>query len=120
MSPIEATISIYAYSIVMLVLSGLLFMWSLGKRPRNYKKELNVIKKKNEFLLKELSKSMRLNKQLERDCENQGVFYRRVRKKYRELRASCTELLFPRDRYLSTHEGNLRNLNEVYVRQTRQ
>lgn len=120
MSPIEQTLWVVAYSLVMLVLSGLLFMWSLGKRPKNYKKELVALKKENDVLAEELSNSLKNTKRFHRENEDFRFYYGRMSKKYNELRASCRELLYPRNRYLSTHEGNLRNLNEVYVEQIRQ
>ena len=119
MSPLEQNLWVIAYSIVMLILSGILFMWSLGKRPKNYKKEFVALKKENDFLSEELSKSVKNAKRFHRENEDFIFYYGRMSEKYNELRESCRELLYPRNRYLSTHEGNIRNLREVYVRQER-
>ena len=119
MSPLEQTLWVIAYSIVMLVLSGILFMWSLGKRPKNYKKQFEALKKENDFLSEELSKSVKNAKRFHRENEDFRFYYGRMSEKYNELRESCRELLYPRNRYLSTLEGNIRNLHEVYVRQER-
>mgnify|MGYP001243800785 CR=1 FL=1 len=117
----ELLSSVFWFIVIMGGAVGALFfpiMYLIS--PFLLKKEVKRLKALNEALEKELATSLEKNKGFEIENEDLGVYLIRYRKKYNELRASCRELLYPRNRYLSTHEGNLRNLNEVYVEQIRQ
>ena len=115
----ELLSSVFWFIVIMGGAVGVLFfpiMYLIS--PFLLKKEIKRLKALNETLEKELATSLEKNKGFEVENEELGVCLNRYRKKYNELRASCRELLYPRNRYLSTHEGNLRNLNAVYVEQT--
>ena len=117
----ELLSSVFWFIVIMGGAVGVLFfpmMYLIS--PFLLKKEIKSLKALNEALEKELKSSLEKNKRFQMEIENLEVFYNRIRKKYEELSASCRELLYPRNRYLSTHEGNLRNLNEVYLEQRRQ
>lgn len=116
----ELLSSVFWFIVIMGGAVGVLFfpiMYLIS--PFLLKKEIKRLKALNEALEKELATAFETNKRFEMENEDLGVYVNRMRKKYTELRASCRELLYPRYRYLSTHERNLRNLHEVYVEQIR-
>ena len=117
----ELLSSVFWFIVIMGGAVGVLFfpiMYLIS--PFLLKKEIKRLKALIEALEKELATSLEKNKRFEMETEDLGIYVNRMRKKYTELRASCRELLYPRNRYLSTYESNLRNLDEVYVEQIRQ
>ncbi len=116
----ELLSSVFWFIVIMGGAVGVLFfpiMYLIS--PFLLKKEIKRLKTLNEALEKELAISLRTKKRFHRENEDFRIYYGRMSEKYNELRESCRELLYPRNRYLSTHEGNIRNLHEVYVRQER-
>tara|TARA_B100000161_G_C33504271_1_gene393234 strand:+ start:298 stop:705 length:408 start_codon:yes stop_codon:yes gene_type:complete len=114
----ELLSSVFWFIVIMGGAVGALFfpiMYLIS--PFLLKKEVKRLNALNEALEKELAISLQTKKRFHRENEDFRFYYGRMSEKYNELRESCKELLYPRNRYLSTHEGNIRNLHEVYVRQ---